>query len=117
MKFYCAIWLTLILPFATSLFLDTEPSVREIMTSQDLVYTKLGPVKSKSKTAKRNFKAELRDVYKVIKHTVDSSYVELNWTVCPAGNCPTVGQYEEGTPYYKKIDTFISLAKRRKATL
>jgi hypothetical protein len=117
MKFYCAIWLTLILPFATWSISDTEPSVREIMTSQDLVYTKLGPVKSKSKTAKRNFTAELRDVYRVIKYTADSSYVELDWTLCPDGNCPTVGQYEEGTPYYKKIDTFISLAKRRKATL
>jgi len=106
MKFFAVI-ITSIIAFAVHLVLKREPIVREILTSQQLVVTKLIPLKGKLKETKQGFEAELRDVFKVIKYDNDSIYVELDWTLC-SGRCPEMGQYKEGTPGYRKIDNLIS---------
>jgi hypothetical protein len=87
MKFF-AVLITSVVAVATYLVLTREPTVREILTSQQLVVTKLIPLKGKLKKTKQGFEAELREVFKVIKYENDSTYVELDWTLCPSGCCP-----------------------------
>jgi hypothetical protein len=115
MKLYSAIWLTLFLPVSTPSTLVSEPSVREVFTSQRLFVTKLVPVKGKFNKTKQGYKAELRDAFKVIRYENDSSYVELDWTLCPDGHCPEVGEFSEGSTKYREIDSLIkSLNKTTK---
>jgi len=90
MKLYSAIWLTLIIPFATQLTFKSEPEIREILTSQQLFVTKLMPLAGKYKKTGQGDKAELRDAFKVIRYEGDSTYLELDWTLCPDGNCPEI---------------------------
>ena len=87
MKLHSATWLTLIFPFATGLTSANEPAVREILTSQQLFVTKLMPSSGKFKSKRQEFEGELRDAFKVIKYKGDSSYAELDWTLCPDGSC------------------------------
>jgi hypothetical protein len=109
MKPHSATWLIIIFPLATGLTSANEPAVREILTSQQLFVTKLMPSSGKSKSKRQEFEGELRDAFKVIKYKGDSSYVELDWTLCPDGKCPETGQFEEGPPRYKMIDSLINL--------
>lgn len=99
--------ITLIVSIAAYLIPKREPTIREILTSEKLVVTKLIPLRVKLKKTKQEFEAELRDVFKVIKYDSDSSYGELDWTLCPSGRCPEMGQFKEGTLGYKKIDNLI----------
>lgn len=112
MKLRLTIWPLIIIPIATLLTVDRNPAMREILTSEQLFVTKLAPVKSKSKKAKQKFEARLHDAFKVIRYQGDSSYVELDWTLCPDGDCPEMGQFEEGTSGYKKIDSLIKSTRK-----
>ena len=115
MKFKHFIWPILILPVAILLSASQAPSVREIMTSQHLFIVQLEPLaKGKSQKARRKFKAELRDSFKVIRYEGDSSYLELDWTMCPDGKCPEVGQFDEGTVSYIAIDSLIRSCTKKK---
>ncbi|MEJ7559942.1 MAG: hypothetical protein WKF66_16640 [Pedobacter sp.] len=107
MKLYSTIWLTLIIPIATRLTFQSEPVVREILTSQQLFVTILMPLTGKYKKTRQGYEARLQDAFKVIKYEDDSTYVELDWTLCPNGNCPEIGQFKEGTSNYKQIDSLI----------
>lgn len=115
MKFRPFIWPILIFPAAILLTASQQPSVREILTSQHLFVVKLSPPTSKSKNARRKFEAAMRDTFTVIRHEGDSSYVELDWTMCPDGKCPEVGQFEEGSQAYIKIDSLIQASTKKSA--
>lgn len=106
MKLRISILPLLIIPVFFSTAKHT-PVVREVLTSQQLFVVKLSTLKTKSKKGTQKFEAETRDAFKVIRYERDSSYVELNWTICPEGDCPEMGQFDEGTPGYRKIDTLI----------
>lgn len=112
MKLRFAIWPLIILPLANLLNTDNEPAVREVLTGQQLFVTKLIPLKGKSRNTKQKIEAELRDAFKVIKYSGDSTSVELDWTLCE-GNCPEVGQFEEGSLGYSKIGSLIKLAHQK----
>jgi hypothetical protein len=109
MKLQLTILPLFIIPLATLLTVSRDAAVREILTSEQLFVTKLTPIKN-TKNTKQKFEARLRGAFKVIRYQGDSSYVELDWTLCPNGQCPQMGQFEEGTSGYRKIDTLIKSA-------
>ena len=113
MKLRLAIWPLIILPLANLITIDNEPAIREVLTSQQLFVTKLTPIKGRFRKTKQKFEAELRDAFKVVIYKSDSTYVELDWTMCPDGKCPDVGQFEEGTLAYARIDSLIKLIPKK----
>ena len=113
MKLHFAIWPIFIFPIASLLNFGREPAFREIMTSQQLFITKLTPIKGRGKKKEQKFEAELRDAFKIIKYKGDSTYVELDWTLCPDGKCPEIGQFKEGSLDYSKIDSLIRVVRRK----
>lgn len=117
MKLQTALWPLLLIPIASLLNTHTEPVVREVLTSQQLFYVKVTPQKTKSKNKKVNFVAELRNAYKVIRYEADTSRVELDWTICPDGKCPEMGQFTIGSAEYNNLGGMIkSQLKNKKAT-
>ncbi|PTT02550.1 hypothetical protein DBR11_04485 [Pedobacter sp. HMWF019] len=84
---------------------------REVFTSQQLFTTKVSALKKKGKKDLLDYKAELRDAFKIVAYDGDTTYTELNWTMCPDGKCPEAGLYESETEVYKKLDELIVRAK------
>ena len=109
MKLQIALWPLLLIPIASLLNISDEPAVREVFTGQQLFYVKLIPQKTNSKNKKVKFEAALRNAFKVIRYEADTSYVELDWTMCPDGKCPEIGQFVKGSSQYSKLDSIITL--------
>lgn len=85
---------------------------REVLTSQQLFVVEVQPVKKgKLKNKRVNFRAELRGAFQVFKYTKDTSIVELDWVMCPDGNCPEAKYYEPGTAEYAQLDVLIKNTK------
>ncbi|HKG07952.1 MAG TPA: hypothetical protein VKB19_15910 [Pedobacter sp.] len=112
MKLRLAAWPLVLIPIFALLTVKRDPAVREIFTSEQLFVTKLTPVKSRSKKGQKKFEAKLRAAFKVIKYQGDTSYVELDWTLCPNGQCPEMGQFEEGSSGYEKIGSLIKSVQK-----
>lgn len=84
---------------------------REVLTSQQLFTTKVSALKKKGKKDLLNYKAELRNAFKIVAFDGDTTFTELDWTMCPDGKCPEVGLYESETEAYKKLDGLIVRSK------
>jgi len=89
--------------------------IREVLTSQEMFITKLSAVKKNKKGKKINFTAELKDAFKVIRHDVDSSYIELDWLLSSKYGDPKAGVYNEGTAEFQKLDSLITKIKKKSA--
>lgn len=90
--------------------------VREVMTGQHLVVVKIYDKKHGSTDSTVMFGAETRDTFRVIAHTKDSSYVEMDWTMCPDKGCPGMGMYKPNTKKAKDLDILMeSLNKRSRS--
>jgi hypothetical protein len=88
--------------------------IREVLTSRQLFTIDLSSVnKRPSKGDLANFKAELRDAFKVILYEKDTSFTELNWAMCPDGKCPAVGMFKSGTLEYMQVDAWINQVRKR----
>lgn len=92
--------------------------VREVLTSQQLFLVEATPIKGpKAKKGDVNFKAELRDAFMVILYAKDTSSTELDWVMCPNGKCPIAKTYNQGTPEYTQLDTWITNARKNNIML
>lgn len=80
---------------------------REVYTSQQLFVVEISP-KRKPSDKRVKFKAELRDAFKIICYDQDTTYTELNWTMCQDNNCPRPGVYDQGTAEYNKLAEIIA---------
>jgi hypothetical protein len=112
MKLRLLIWPLLTIPIAGFITAHSGTPVREVLTSQQLFVTRLTPLKKTGKKQKVKMEVSLRDAFKVIRYQGDSSYIELDWTQCPNGQCPAMGQFEGATAEYLHLDSLITSAHR-----
>jgi len=87
---------------------------REILTSQQLFIVEISHVKGEKDV---RFKAELRDAFKIICYDKDHTFTELNWVLCPDGQCPIPGTYNAGTAEYRHLDAIIANSRKNSAKL
>jgi len=90
-----------------------DQKIREVLTSQQLFVVELSPRKDKSaKKGIVNFRAELRDAFKVILYDKDTSITELDWTMFPDGACPVIGTFKSSTIAYTQLNVLMADARK-----
>jgi len=127
MKPYAAILILLLLvlldstgnsyAFSSNLqLIDTvhnNSSAKEVLTSQQLFVVEVSDIKKNTKNETVEFKAELRDAFKVICFHQDNTHTVLEWTMITNENNPKRGLYLQNTSEYKQLNRIIVNSRKQ----
>jgi hypothetical protein len=77
----------------------------EVLTGQQLFVVSIKPLKDKKKA---NFRAELRDAFKIVRYDSDSTSIQTEWLMSSKYGVYAIGRYNKGEVGYEKLDRLIS---------